>query len=142
VVENRPGGNSVIGANAAAMSPADGYTLLFTSGSTVAVLPHISAGSLPFDPQKDLIPVGKVGKLPFVLVVQQSAGIASLEEFIAKARADPGRLPYASAGSGTGGHLGFELLKRDAKIDVTHVPYKATAEALPDLAGGRVAAMM
>ncbi len=140
-VENRPGGNSVIGANAAVMSPADGYTLLFTSGSTVSVLPHITK-SLPFDPRKDLLPVGKVAKLPFVLLVQQSMGVNTLQEFIAKAKAAPGQLTYASAGSGTGAHLGFELLKKDANIDVTHVPYKATSEALPDLLSGRVSSMM
>jgi tripartite-type tricarboxylate transporter receptor subunit TctC len=141
IVENRPGANSVIGANAVATSPPDGNTLLFTSGSTVAVLPHISR-SLPFDPQKDLVPVGKVARLPFVLVANQSVGAGNLQQFVARAKAAPGTLTYASAGSGTGGHLGFELLKRQAGIDVTHVPYKATAEALPDLLTGRVVSMM
>lgn len=141
IVENRPGANSVIGAHAVATSPADGNTLLFTSGSTVAVLPHISK-SLPFDPQKDLVPVGKVARLPFVLVANQSVGAGNLQQFVARAKAAPGTLTYASAGSGTGGHLGFELLKRQAGIDVTHVPYKATAEALPDLMTGRVVSMM
>ncbi|KWT85472.1 putative exported protein [Variovorax sp. WDL1] len=141
LVENRPGGNTVIGANAAAKSAADGYTLLFTSGSTVSVLPHIMK-SLPFDPRKDLVPVGKVAKLPFLLLVQESLGVNTLQEFVAKAKAAPGQFTYASAGSGTGAHLGFELLKKDAKIEVTHVPYKTTSEALPDLLSGRVTSMM
>jgi tripartite-type tricarboxylate transporter receptor subunit TctC len=141
VVENRPGGNSVIGASAVVTSPADGYTVLFTSGSTVSVLPHITK-SLPFEPQRDLVPVGKVGKLPFVLIVHERVDATDFRQFLERAKAAPGRLTYASAGRGTGSHLGFELLKRHAAIDVTHVPYKATAEALPDLITGRVDAMM
>lgn len=141
IVENRPGANSVIGAKAVADSAPDGNTMLFTSGSTVAVLPSISK-DLPFDPQNDLVAVGKVARLPFLLVVHQSVGAASFQEFLARAKAAPGKLTYASAGSGTGSHLGFELLKRDAGIDVTHIPYKATAEALPDLLTGRVTSMM
>jgi tripartite-type tricarboxylate transporter receptor subunit TctC len=141
VVENKPGGNSVIGASAVASSPPDGYTTLFTSGSTVSVLPHITK-SLPLDPQKDLLPVGKVGKLPFVLVAHERIEAADFRQFLTRARAAPGKLTYASAGRGTGSHLGFELLKRSAGIDVTHVPYKATSDALPDLITGRVDMMM
>ena len=141
IVENRPGANSVIGANAVVTSPPDGYTLLFTSGATVSVLPHI-AKSLPFDPARDLIPVGKVGRLPFFLVVNTAMPAKDLTQYIAQAKAAPGTITYASAGSGTGSHLGFELLKQAAGIDVTHVPYKATNEALPDLLTGRVTSMM
>lgn len=141
IVENRPGANSVIGARAVATSPPDGYTFLFTSGSTVSVLPHISK-SLPFDPRRDFAPVGKVAKLPFFLVVHPSLPVKNLQEFLQMAKASPGALTYASAGSGTGAHLGFEFLKSMAGIDVTHVPYKATNEALPDLMTGRVQAMM
>lgn len=141
VVENKPGGNSVIGAQAVVSSPSDGLTFLFTSGSTVSVLPHISK-SLPFDPQKDLEPVGKVAKMPFVVLVNKTVGTKDMKQFIDRARAEPGKLTYASAGSGTGSHLGFELLKKDAGINVRHVPYKATSEALPDLFTGRVDAMM
>lgn len=140
IVENRPGANSIIGAQAVASTPADGYALLFTSGSTVSVLPHIS--KLPLDPRKDLVPVGKVAKLPFVLLVHDSVGVTNLREFTDKARSANGSLTYASAGSGTGAHLGFELLKHHARIQATHVPYKSTAVALPDLMTGRVVSMM
>lgn len=141
IVDNRPGGNSVIGASAVATSPADGYTLLFTSGSTVAVLPHISK-SLPFDPAKDFVPVGKIVKMAFFLVAPPATEAKNVQEFLALARAQPGKLTYGSAGAGTGAHLGFELLKQATGIDVTHVPYKATAQALPDLLSGRIHAMM
>src|SRR5690606_19566474 len=84
----------------------------------------------------------KVAKLPFYLVVHPSVKATDLPEFIQQAKASPGKFTYASAGSGTGAHLGFELLKRAADIDITHVPYKATREALPDLLTGRVTSMM
>ncbi len=141
IVDNRPGGNSLIGAVAVATAPADGYTLLFTSGATVSVLPHI-ARNLPIDPQRDLIPVAGVAKTPIFLVVHPSLPLKNLREFITYARANPAQLSYASAGNGTGSNLGFEMLKHAAGLDIVHVPYKSTASALPDLLAGRVSTMM
>ncbi len=141
VVDNRPGGNSVIGALAVARAPADGYTLLFTSGATVSVLPHI-AHNLPLDPVRDLVPVAGVAKTPIFLVVHPSVPANDLRSFLAQARTHPGALTYASAGNGTGSNLGFEMLKHATAVNIVHVPYKSTASALPDLLAARVSSMM
>lgn len=141
VVENKPGANSILGATHVARSAPDGYTFLFTSGSTVSVLPHITR-SLPFDPKKDLLPVGKVAKFPFFLVVHPSLPVYDLKQFLSFAKSKPGEITYGSAGNGTGAHIGFELLKSAVGMDVTHIPYKSTNEAMPDLLTGRIKAMM
>lgn len=142
VIDNRPGGNTVIGAEAAAKSPADGYTLLLTGGSTMSVQPLVFAGRLPYDPLVDFAPVTMVSHFPFFLLVPASLQVNTLAELIAYVKARPGQVSYASNGSGTMAHLGMEMLKASTGMDLLHVPYKGFAPALPDLLSGRVAVMM
>jgi tripartite-type tricarboxylate transporter receptor subunit TctC len=142
LIDNRPGGNTVIGAEAAAKAPADGYTLFITGGSTMSLQPFVFAGKLPYDPLADFAPVGMVSRFPFFLVVPASLPAKTLAEFTAYAKTRPGALSYASNGSGSIAHLGMEMLRRSAGLELVHVPYKGFAPALPDLLSGRVAVML
>jgi tripartite-type tricarboxylate transporter receptor subunit TctC len=142
VIDNRPGGNTVIGAEAAAKAPADGYTLFFTGGSTMALQPLVFAGKLPFDPLADFAPVSMVSHFPFFIFVPASLNVNTLAELVAFVKARPGQVSYASNGSGLISHLGMEMLKQATGMDLLHVPYKGFAPALPDLLSGRVAVMM
>jgi tripartite-type tricarboxylate transporter receptor subunit TctC len=141
IVDSRPGGNTTIAGIAVARSPADGYTLLMTGGSTMSVLPLMS-DKLPFDPVADLAPVGMVSRFPFILAVSATLDVKTLAEVLALARARPGELPYASNGSGGMVHLGMELLAYSAQVKLNHVPYKGFAPALPDVITGRTPLMM
>jgi tripartite-type tricarboxylate transporter receptor subunit TctC len=142
VIDNRPGGNTVIGAEAAARSPADGYTLFLTGGSTMSVQPFVFAGKLPYDPLADFAPVSMVSRFPFFLVVPAALQATTLAELVALVKGKPGQLSYASNGSGSIAHLGMEMLKLSTGMDLLHVPYKGFAPALPDLLSGRVTVMM
>ena len=142
VIDNRPGGNTVIGAEAAAKAAPDGYTLFITGGSTMSVQPFVFAGKLPYDPLGDFAPVSMVSRFPFFLVVPASLPAKSLAELVALVKAKPGQLSYASNGSGSIAHLAMELLKLSTGMDLLHVPYKGFAPALPDLLSGRVTVMM
>ncbi len=142
VIDNRPGGNTVIGTEAAAKSAPDGYTLLLTGGSTMSVQPLVFAGKLPFDPLVDFAPVTMVSRFPFFLVVPTSLQVNTLAELVAHVKARPGQVSYASNGSGTMAHLGMEMLKQATGMDLLHVPYKGFAPALPDLLSGRISVMM
>jgi len=142
VIDNRAGGNTVIGAEAAAKSAPDGYTLFVTGGSTLSVQPLVFAGKLPFDPLGDFAPVTMVSHFPFFLVVPASLQVNTLAELVAYVKARPGKISYASNGSGTMAHLGMEMLKQATGMDLLHVPYKGFAPALPDLLSGRVGVMM
>jgi tripartite-type tricarboxylate transporter receptor subunit TctC len=142
VIDNRPGGNTVIGAEAAAKAPADGYTLFFTGGSTMSLQPLVFPGKLPFDPLGDFAPVSMVSHFPFFLLVPASLQVSTLAELVAYVKARPGQLSYASNGSGLISHLGMEMLKQATGMDLLHVPYKGFAPALPDLLSGRVGVMM
>jgi len=142
VIDNRPGGNTVIGTEAVAKAPADGYTLLVTGGSTMSVQPLVFAGKLPYDPLGDFAPVTMVSHFPFFLVVPSSMQVNSLAELVAYVKARPGAISYASNGSGTMAHLGMEMLKNATGMDLLHVPYKGFGPALPDLLSGRVGVMM
>jgi len=137
VVENRPGANGAIGADAVAKSAADGYTFLVTSGGAMTVDPFIYP-NLPYDTQKDLTPVASLAIVRVFLVVHPSVPAKTLNEFVAYARANPGKLSYGSAGSGSSPHLAGEMFTRAAKIEAIHVPYKGAAPALNDLLGGQV----
>ena len=142
LIDNRPGGNTVIGAEAAAKAAPDGYTLFVTGGSTMSVQPLVFAGKLPFDPLGDFAPVTMVSHFPFFLVVPTSLQVNTLAELVAHVKARPGQVSYASNGSGTMAHLGMEMLKQATGMDLLHVPYKGFAPALPDLLSGRISVMM
>jgi tripartite-type tricarboxylate transporter receptor subunit TctC len=142
VIDPKPGGNTLIGTEMVAKAPGDGYTLLFTGGSTMSVQPFVFAGKLPYDPLNDFAPVSMVSRFPFFVVVPESLGAKSLAEFVALAKAKPGQVAYASNGTGALAHLGTEMLSRGTGIEMLHVPYKGFAPALPDLLSGRVSLMM
>jgi tripartite-type tricarboxylate transporter receptor subunit TctC len=137
VVDNRPGANGSIGADVVAKSPGDGYTFLVTSGGAMTVDPFLYS-NLPYDTQKDLKPVAALAIVRVFLLIHQSVPAKNLNEFIAYARANPGKLSYGSAGSGSSPHLAGEMFTRAAQIQATHVPYKGAAPALNDLLGGQV----
>jgi tripartite-type tricarboxylate transporter receptor subunit TctC len=142
VIDNRPGGNTVIGAEAAAKSAPDGYTLFFTGGSTMSLQPLVFPGKLPFDPLTDFAPVTMVSHFPFFVLVPASLQVNTLADLVAYVKARPGQVSYASNGSGLISHLGMEMLKQSTGMDLLHVPYKGFAPALPDLLSGRIAVMM
>jgi tripartite-type tricarboxylate transporter receptor subunit TctC len=141
VVENRPGAGGNIGAEAAARAVPDGYSLLYGTSGTVSVGQSLYT-RLAYDPLKDLAPVGMLHRLATVLIVHPSVEASNLSQLIDLARRNPGRLTYASAGSGSTSHLAAELLKMAADVDIVHVPYKGGGAAMPDLLAGRVSMMM
>jgi tripartite-type tricarboxylate transporter receptor subunit TctC len=136
-VENKPGAGATLGATAFARSPADGYTLLLGSVVDYAIAPHVHK-ALPFDMQRDFLPVLEIGLGTVALIVNAELPAASLKELIALAKAKPGGLSYASSGIGGLQHLNAEMFKQMAGVDIVHVPYKGTALLLPDLIAGRV----
>ena len=136
LVENRPGANDVIGTDFVAKAPPDGYTVLLAAAGEIAVLPHLQ--KLPYNVDRDLAPVSLAVIIPLILVVHPSLPATTVAELIALARARPGQIAYASAGTGGAQHLAAELLKITAKIDVLHVPYKGGGPAILDLVGGQV----
>lgn len=137
VIDNRGGAGGVIGTQAVAKSPNDGYTLLI-----INTLPHTASGSLykkpAYDPIGDFAPISMVATTPYVLVVSSKSKFTTLESFVNFARANPGKLNYASGGQGGATHLIMELLNTAAKIDMTHIPYKGGGPAITDLLGGMV----
>lgn len=135
IVDNRPGGNTVIGTDFVAKSPADGYTLLLTASSHVTQ-PQLLAA--PYDPIKDFVPVATVSASDMIVVVHPSVPANNVQELLALARAKPGALNFSSAGSGNPNHLAGELLNMMANVKTTHVPYKGGAPAIADLVGGQV----
>jgi tripartite-type tricarboxylate transporter receptor subunit TctC len=138
LVENRPGGNTIIGTEAAAKSPPDGYTL-FGAALPFAVIQSLYKTS--FDVTKDFVPITLAGTTPNLLVANPNVPINNVRELIASAKAKPGGLNYASTGNGTSNHLSFELFKAMTQTQVTHVPYKGSAPAVTDLIAGQVQVM-
>ncbi len=139
VVENRPGASGNIGTEAAAKAAPDGYTLLMTA-STHVTNPALQA-SVPYDPVKDFTPIGPTAIGSLALVVHPSVPARSVQELVALAKDEPGKLNYASPGSGTPHHLAMELFKQHFGVDIVHVPYKGSAGAVTDLLGGQVQVM-
>ena len=137
VVDPRPGGNTVIGTEHVAKQAPDGYTLLVASNSHV-VIPQLIA--VPYDPLKDFTPVALVSSSELMLLVHPSVEANTLQEFLALARARPGQINYASAGSASTTHLAGELLATQAGVKIQHVPYKGSGPAISDLLGGHVQA--
>jgi len=140
VVDNRGGASSIIGAEIVARAPADGYTLLLGTNSTLAVVPSLRR-KLPFDPIKDYDAISLMSSSPYLLVVNPGFEAKSVKELIALAKARPGQLDFASPGHGTSNHLAFEMFKLMAGIELTHIPYKGTSAMITDLLGGRVSVM-
>jgi tripartite-type tricarboxylate transporter receptor subunit TctC len=140
IVENRSGGAGVVGAEAAAKSPADGYTVYMGLHQTQSVLPHLMT-KLPYNPAKDFMPVIHVATSATILVVHPSVPARSVQELVAYAKANPGRVTYASQGNGSLGHIGGALFKQAAGIDIVHVPYRGAAPAIQDLIAGHVSMM-
>lgn len=140
VIDNRVGGNTAIAAGLVARAPADGYTLLFTAGSTHVI--HTMQVAQPYDSLKDFAPVSMVSRSGYMLAVHPSVPANTLPELVAYAKANPGKLNYASSGTGNANHLAGELFNILAGTQIVHVPYKGGAPALQDLLAGRVHIMI
>jgi tripartite-type tricarboxylate transporter receptor subunit TctC len=141
VVENRPGAATIIGAEAAAKSAPDGYTLLLGDTATFAVNPTLYK-KLPYDPLKDLAPVSLTGRFALLLVVNPSSLKAtSVKELVEEAKKTPGKIDYASPGPGSPHHLAMEMFKQRTGTEFTHVPYKGSGPAIQDLLGGQIPLM-
>ena len=137
VIENRPGANGILGTEAVARAAPDGYRLLFTYAAAVVVNPSLYK-KLPYDTAKDLAPVGQIGRGGNVMLVRKDLPVKTLQEFVDYAKARPDKLSYCSWGAGSGGHLAMESLKKQAGIQIMHVPYKGSGPCVQDLIGGQV----
>ena len=137
VIENRAGGSTIIGTEAVARAAPDGYTIGLANTSTHATASALVA-KLPFDPVRDFTPIGMIGESPFMLVASGKLPVTNMREFIALARSKPGSLTYASGGVATVAHLGGELFKKIAGVDVRHVPYRGASQSVFDLLEGRI----
>ncbi|WP_257717423.1 Bug family tripartite tricarboxylate transporter substrate binding protein [Roseomonas populi] len=138
VVDNRPGGSGNIGTELVARAPADGYTLLLI-GPNHVINPFLF-GRVPFDPVADFRPVSLLTSASYVLVAGPALPEGGFKALVARARAEPGRVSYGSAGNGSAGHLGMELIKQSLGLDMVHVPYRGSSAMLTDLMGGRIVA--
>jgi tripartite-type tricarboxylate transporter receptor subunit TctC len=141
IVENRPGAGTMIGTEAAAKSPPDGYTILLSSIATHALSPNLYS-RVAYDPIKDFAPITLLGIAPTVLVINQDLSAKSVQELISLAKSKPGQLAYASGGNGTPPHINAEVFKSVAGVDLLHVAYKGGGPALTDLIAGRVHVML
>jgi tripartite-type tricarboxylate transporter receptor subunit TctC len=137
VADNRAGGGGVIGAEIAAKSAPDGYTLFISSPGALTILPHMRKG-IPYDTIRDFAPVSLISIGPFVLMTHPSVPARNIRELIALAKAQPGKLNYASAGNGVANHLAGELFKQMAGVDIVHVPYKGAPQAVTDVLAGHM----
>nr|WP_232533263.1 MULTISPECIES: tripartite tricarboxylate transporter substrate binding protein [Ramlibacter] len=138
VVENKGGAGGAIAAAEVARSTPDGYTVLFGATGPNAIVPAVYGPATGFDPVKDLVPVTLLASMPYVLVVHPALPVRGVADLVAYARANPGKLNYASSGNGGPDHLAGELFKLLGNLNVVHVPYKGSGPALADLAGGQV----
>ncbi|MBX3664343.1 MAG: tripartite tricarboxylate transporter substrate binding protein [Burkholderiales bacterium] len=140
VADNRAGGGGVIGAEIASKAAPDGYTLFISSPGALTILPHLRKG-LPYDTLRDFQPVSLISVGPFVLMAHPSVPAKNIRELIALAKAQPGKLNYASAGNGVANHLAGELFKQMTGTDIVHVPYKGAPQAVSDVLAGHMQLM-
>lgn len=136
VMDNRGGAGGLIGTETAAKAAADGYTLLVSSPGPLTILPHMQ--KIAYDPQTDFTPIGLIASNPFLLIVHPSVPAKTLKDLLALAKAQPGKLNYASAGNGAANHLAMELFRSMAGISLTHVPYKGAPQAVSDVLAGHM----
>lgn len=136
IIENRPGAGGSLGTTEGAKAAPDGYTLTYASSSAFAANVHLMR--LAYQPTEDYAPVSMIGATPYVLVAHPSVAANSVLELIALAKANPGKLSYASPGNGTGSHLSMESFKASTKTDIKHIPYKGSSPAVADLLAGHV----
>lgn len=141
VVDNRGGAATAIGAEMAARAQPDGYTLLVSSETTFAVNPALRE-KLPYNPVRDFVPVSLLTTQPYVLAVSASVSSTSVSQLVAYAKANPGKLRYGSAGTGSANHLAGEMFKHAAGIDILHIPYKGNGPAIIDLISGQISLML
>jgi tripartite-type tricarboxylate transporter receptor subunit TctC len=136
IIENRAGGDGYIGFEAVARAEPDGYTMVYSPGSSMMIAPHIVKRA-DLDPMKALTPVVPTGRVSLYVMTHPKVPVANFKEFLAYARANPGKLTFASAGPGTASHLAGELFKTMAKVDMLHIPYKGNVPAITDLLAGQ-----
>lgn len=141
IVDNRGGAASIIGAELTARAPADGYTVLVATITTLAVNPALYR-KLPYHPERDFAPVSMLGSTPYLLAVHPTVPARSVAQLVAHAKANPGKLNFGSAGIGSGNHLATEMFKHMAAIDIVHVPYKGVGAATVDVLGGQIAILL
>ncbi len=132
IVENRPGANGLLGNDAVAKAPQDGYTYLYTASSSIAINPLVVA-KMPYDTEKDLMPVVQLGAGGILLMSNPASGFKSMQDMVQYARANPGKLAYGTWGNGSTGHLVMEGIKAHFGLEMTHIPYKSTAAEVMDL---------
>jgi tripartite-type tricarboxylate transporter receptor subunit TctC len=137
VVENRPGAGGTLGSDLVAKATADGYTLLLATSSTHSIGPALNP-RMPYDAQADFTPISHVGNAPSIMLVPNASPANTVQEWVAHARRNPGRLNFASSGNGTIVHLTGELFKSQMGLFIVHIPYRGTALAIPDLASGKL----
>ncbi|MBY0268484.1 MAG: tripartite tricarboxylate transporter substrate binding protein [Burkholderiales bacterium] len=138
VADNRAGGGGIIGAEIASQAAPDGYTLFISSPGALTILPHLRKAPLPYDTLRDFAPISLISIGPFVLMVHPSLPAKNIGELIALAKAQPGKLNYASAGNGVANHLAGELFKQMTGTNIVHVPYKGAPQAVIDVVGGHM----
>jgi tripartite-type tricarboxylate transporter receptor subunit TctC len=141
IIENKPGAGGTLATAQAAKAPADGYTLLSADVGQIAIAPFLFKG-LPYDSLRDFAPISMVAGVPLVLATNAKTNIKTVADLIREAKANPGKLSYASSGIGSIHHIAMEMFKREAGIDVTHIPYKGSAQSVPALLGGEVQVAM
>lgn len=136
VVDNRPGAGGAIAISAVLGAPPDGHTVSMCTTGSFSIQPHL--GPMTFNPETDLLPVTQIANAPYVLMVHASLPVRNVKEFVAYAKQNPGKLNFASSGNATGGHLAGEMFKALAGVNLVHVPYKGTSQAIADLLSGQV----
>lgn len=137
VVDNKPGAGGNIAAQALLSAPADGHTLMMCTTGTLSIQPHL-VKTMPFNPETELLPVTQIANAPYLLLVNADLPVKNVKELVAYAKTKPGVINFASSGNGTGGHLAGEMLKSRTNINIVHVAYKGTGQAMLDLIAGQV----